>query len=228
MSYQGHVEKGMVVLDQPLPLPDGTPVLVEPIPIASGVFWQSFSLDELAQRQGVSTLRWADGGAQMHQFIGTPPSVRPEQAEMNRSSTMIFLCGVAHLEKPCRLSRITASLLDYWPAPATHSKEKLMHAYHDLGGLPAGPLDLSEHTYAPWEKRTHAMLVLLAEPRCGVMTVDELRRGIESLGAAEYDRLTYYDAGSPRWPTSSCKKAFSPSTSWGESWPRSSREGQPS
>ena len=99
-----------------------------------------------------------------------------------------------------------------------------MHAYHDLGGLPAGPLDLSEHTYAPWEERQAAMLVLLAEPRCGVMTVDELRRGIESLGAAEYDRLTYYeDAGSPRWPTSSCKKAFSPSTSWGESWPRSRR-----
>lgn len=31
MSFPGHVEKGMVVLDAPLPLPDGTPVLVEPI-----------------------------------------------------------------------------------------------------------------------------------------------------------------------------------------------------
>jgi hypothetical protein len=70
-----------------------------------------------------------------------------------------------------------------------------MHAHHDMGGLPAGPLDLSEHAYAPWEKRTHAMLILLAEPRRGVMTVDELRRGIESLGAADYDRLTYYE----RW-----------------------------
>ncbi len=70
-----------------------------------------------------------------------------------------------------------------------------MRAHHDMGGLPAGPLDLSEHNYAPWEKRTHAMLLLLAEPGRGVMTVDELRRGIESLGAAEYDRLTYYE----RW-----------------------------
>ncbi len=70
-----------------------------------------------------------------------------------------------------------------------------MRAHHDMGGLPSGPLDLSEHTYAPWEKRTHAMLVLLAERCSGVRTVDELRRGIESLGGAEYDGLTYYE----RW-----------------------------
>ena len=68
-----------------------------------------------------------------------------------------------------------------------------MRAHHDMGGLPAGPLDLSEHHYAPWEKRTHAMMVLLAEPGRGVMTTDELRRGIESLGALEYERLTYYE-----------------------------------
>jgi hypothetical protein len=70
-----------------------------------------------------------------------------------------------------------------------------MHQHHDMGGLPAGPLDRSEHNYAPWEKRTHALLILLAEPCRGVMTVDELRRGIESLGAQEYDKLTYYE----RW-----------------------------
>jgi hypothetical protein len=53
MSFQGHIERGMVVLDQPLPLPDGTPVLVEPIPAASA-FWQSHSLDNLGQEQGGS------------------------------------------------------------------------------------------------------------------------------------------------------------------------------
>jgi hypothetical protein len=68
-----------------------------------------------------------------------------------------------------------------------------MRAHHDMGGLSAGPIDLSEHTYAPWEKRTHAMMVLLQGS--GVLTTDELRRGIESLGAEEYDRLTYYE----RW-----------------------------
>ena len=57
MSFQGHVEKGMVVVDQPLPLPDGTPVVVEPIPTASVDFWQSYSLDDLAQRQGISAPR---------------------------------------------------------------------------------------------------------------------------------------------------------------------------
>ncbi|MCI0637737.1 MAG: nitrile hydratase subunit beta, partial [Gemmataceae bacterium] len=62
-----------------------------------------------------------------------------------------------------------------------------MRSHHDMGGLPAGPIDQSEHKYEPWEKRTHAMLSLLA--RRGVMTVDELRRGIEALGAEEYDRL---------------------------------------
>lgn len=53
MNYQGHVEKGMVVLNQPLPLPDGTPVVVEPIAARHGEFWQASSLDELAARQGV-------------------------------------------------------------------------------------------------------------------------------------------------------------------------------
>ena len=53
MGFQGHIEKGMVVFDQPPPLPDGTPVLVEamaPVP----EFWRPASLDELARRQGVS------------------------------------------------------------------------------------------------------------------------------------------------------------------------------
>ncbi len=73
-----------------------------------------------------------------------------------------------------------------------------MRGYHDLGGLPAGPVEPTDHDRAPWEKRVHAMLVLLADPARRVMTVDELRRGIESLGAAEYDRLSYYE----RWITS--------------------------
>jgi hypothetical protein len=73
-----------------------------------------------------------------------------------------------------------------------------MRRYHDLGGQPAGPVDRSEHQYAPWEKSVHALVILLSDPCRRVMTVDELRRGIESLGEAEYDRLTYYE----RWITS--------------------------
>jgi hypothetical protein len=70
-----------------------------------------------------------------------------------------------------------------------------MRGYHDIGGLPAGPIDRCEHDKALWEKRVHALLVLLARPDHEVMSVDELRRGIESLGSAEYERLSYYE----RW-----------------------------
>jgi hypothetical protein len=73
-----------------------------------------------------------------------------------------------------------------------------MHAHHDMGGQPAGPIDKSEHELAPWEKRVHALLTLLSNPCRDVMNVHELRRGIESLGQAEYDRLKYYE----RWITS--------------------------
>jgi hypothetical protein len=68
-----------------------------------------------------------------------------------------------------------------------------MAAYHDLGGAPAGPVQPTEHDYALWEKRVDAMLVLLNDK--GLMRVDELRRAIEGLGSAVYERTTYYE----RW-----------------------------
>lgn len=54
MSFRGHVKDGIVVLDQPLALPDGTPVLVEAVGPAAADFWRSPSLDELVAEQGVS------------------------------------------------------------------------------------------------------------------------------------------------------------------------------
>ena len=51
----------------------------------------------------------------------------------------------------------------------------------------------SEHDYALWEKRVDALLVLLTSG--GSMTVDELRRNIEALGADAYDKMSYYE----RW-----------------------------
>jgi hypothetical protein len=70
-----------------------------------------------------------------------------------------------------------------------------MRGCHDLGGLPGGPVDRSEHEYALWEKRVHSLLLLLSDDQRKLMTVDELRKGIESLGAEQYDRLSYYE----RW-----------------------------
>ena len=68
-------------------------------------------------------------------------------------------------------------------------------AHHDMGGLPAGPVDLGAHDYALWEKRVDALLVLLADKNRGLIRVDELRRGIEQLGAKAYDEMSYYE----RW-----------------------------
>jgi nitrile hydratase subunit beta len=68
-----------------------------------------------------------------------------------------------------------------------------MRGFHDLGGLPAGPIEPTDHAKTLWEKRTHALLLLLAHPSRGLVNVDELRRGIEALGEAEYNRLSYYE-----------------------------------
>jgi nitrile hydratase subunit beta len=71
-----------------------------------------------------------------------------------------------------------------------------MRGYHDIGGLDLGPIDRNQHDYALWEKRVDAILVLLT--RKGIMTVDELRHGIETMGADVYERTTYYE----RWISS--------------------------
>ena len=66
-----------------------------------------------------------------------------------------------------------------------------------MGGQPAGKVKRTEHAYDAWELRVDAMMMLLT----GVtgmkkrMTVDELRRNIEALAPADYDRMGYYD----RW-----------------------------
>ena len=68
--------------------------------------------------------------------------------------------------------------------------------HHDMGGLEAGPVDRDEHGKAPWEKRVDALVVLLGQRK--IIGVDELRRGIEELGADAYDRYGYYE----RWMAS--------------------------
>lgn len=64
-----------------------------------------------------------------------------------------------------------------------------------MGGLPAGAVEATEHDYALWEKRVDALMVLLSHKDPRLLTVDELRRNIESLGAEAYDKMTYYE----RW-----------------------------
>jgi hypothetical protein len=68
-------------------------------------------------------------------------------------------------------------------------------SHHDMGGLPAGTVEPTEHDYALWEKRVDALMVLLSRRSTPLLTVDELRRNIESLGPGSYDSMTYYE----RW-----------------------------
>ena len=68
-----------------------------------------------------------------------------------------------------------------------------MRSHHDMGGLPAGPVERHEHDYAEWERRVDAMAVVLQRKRR--LTVDERRRAIETLAPEAYDRLGYYE----RW-----------------------------
>jgi hypothetical protein len=67
--------------------------------------------------------------------------------------------------------------------------------HHDMGGLPAGAVEPTEHDYALWEKRVDALLVLLSRKDPRLISVDELRRNIEGLDPVAYDKMTYYE----RW-----------------------------
>jgi hypothetical protein len=65
--------------------------------------------------------------------------------------------------------------------------------WHDMGGQPAGPVDLNEHDFALWEKRVDALQVLMSSK--GHFTVDGLRRALEDMGEEAYEKYSYYE----RW-----------------------------
>jgi hypothetical protein len=80
---------------------------------------------------------------------------------------------------------------------ATHAPpEAAPRAMHDLGGVSkfmCEPVDKEPHALTAFDRDVDALRQLLAAQ--GLMTVDELRRGIESIPEAEYHRLSYYE----RW-----------------------------
>lgn len=69
--------------------------------------------------------------------------------------------------------------------------------HHDMGGLPAGRVRRTGHAYGDWQLRVDALMMLLTGVVGGAkrMTVDELRKNIEALPPADYDKMGYYD----RW-----------------------------
>jgi nitrile hydratase len=67
-------------------------------------------------------------------------------------------------------------------------------AVHDRGGWATDePIDRTEHELADWEMLADALVGALGAS--GVMNVDELRRGIEQMPAADYEAASYYE----RW-----------------------------
>jgi len=74
----------------------------------------------------------------------------------------------------------------------------VLRRHHDMGGLDAGQIEQENHVHAPWEKRTDAIMRLVSDKQRKIMTVDELRRGIEEIGPNAYDEMNYYE----RWITS--------------------------
>ena len=65
--------------------------------------------------------------------------------------------------------------------------------HHDMGGLPAGPVDRSEHELSDWEILADAVNQALGEK--GVKRTDEMRRAREDMDSEVYRSLSYYE----RW-----------------------------
>lgn len=77
-------------------------------------------------------------------------------------------------------------------------RNPIYRGYHDMGGEQAGKVEPVEHDYADWERRVDALMVLCSGIRGKrLMTVDELRKNIESMPPEDYDRLGYYE----KWVT---------------------------
>jgi len=62
-----------------------------------------------------------------------------------------------------------------------------------MGGQDAGPVDMSGHDFALWEKRVDALVMLCTAK--GHFTIDGLRRVLEDMGEEAFETMTYYE----RW-----------------------------
>jgi len=69
-------------------------------------------------------------------------------------------------------------------------------AHHDLGGVAkfmCEPVDVEPHALTAFDREVDALRQILGAKQ--VMSVDELRRGIEAIPEADYHRSSYYQ----RW-----------------------------
>ena len=66
-------------------------------------------------------------------------------------------------------------------------------SHHDLGGISkfmCEAVDVEPHALTAFDRQVDALTGVLRQKR--MMTVDEMRRGIEAIPEAEYHRLSYY------------------------------------
>ncbi len=71
--------------------------------------------------------------------------------------------------------------------------ETQKRAHHDLGGVPrflCETIDTEPHALSEFDRTVDALRQILGAK--GVMSVDELRRGIETIPESDYLRLSYY------------------------------------
>lgn len=75
----------------------------------------------------------------------------------------------------------------------TQTAHLVNHLPNDIGGVDAERIEQTDHVLEPWEKRCHALADVLDYHK--IISTEEKRRGVESLGAKMIGELTYYE----RW-----------------------------
>ncbi len=83
--------------------------------------------------------------------------------------------------------------------PASGPESETKRAHHDMGGVSkflCEPIDAEPHELTQFDREVDAIRGILGAK--GIMSVDELRRGIEAIPEHEYARLSYYQ----RWARS--------------------------
>ncbi len=66
-------------------------------------------------------------------------------------------------------------------------------AHHDMGGVPkfmCEPVDVEPHALTDFDREVDAIRGILGAKK--IMSVDELRRSIESIPEDQYHKLSYY------------------------------------
>ena len=90
--------------------------------------------------------------------------------------------------------RIKPPALEGFQAASRGSQmsEPPFRGYHDIGGMPAGPIQQDEHPFADWQKLSEALRGALQQEH-GCVSLDEIRRAFESFGEPLYETLGFYE-----------------------------------